>query len=289
MSEPTLHHDPVLFREAVNYTASRTGFNMRLIEKDYFCSVLLSYLVRHGGSSLVFKGGTCLAKVYAGFYRLSEDLDFAVSTPTDANRTTRQHAVRQIKTAVSAISKHLDVFTPTEPLKGANNSTQYNGVVSYTSPTTERSETILIEVSVREPLLLTPQNATAQTLLLNPISSEPAIPPVAIMCIDLIEALAEKFRAALSRKDVAIRDFYDIEHAARHLDLNANTADVIDLVRQKLTVPGNLPIDVGDERIAALHRQMDTRLRTVLRDAEFDTFDLNHAIGLVTAMAHRIA
>ena len=47
MSEPiglNLHEDEVLFCEAVNFTASRTGFNARLIEKDYFCSVLLAYL-----------------------------------------------------------------------------------------------------------------------------------------------------------------------------------------------------------------------------------------------------
>ncbi len=78
MTEPTglnLHEDETLFREAVNFTAARTGFGQRLIEKDYFCTVLLAYLAEHGGGPLVFKGGTCLAKVHADFYRLSEDLD----------------------------------------------------------------------------------------------------------------------------------------------------------------------------------------------------------------------
>jgi hypothetical protein len=44
MAESTglaLHEDVPLFREAVNFTASKTGFNPRLIEKDYFCTVLL--------------------------------------------------------------------------------------------------------------------------------------------------------------------------------------------------------------------------------------------------------
>ena len=57
--------DPDFFRAAVNFTAQRTGFAARLIEKDYFCSILLEYLAS-ASKDLVFKGGTCLAKVYVG-------------------------------------------------------------------------------------------------------------------------------------------------------------------------------------------------------------------------------
>ena len=35
------HQDPALFREAVNYTTAATRFPSRLIEKDYFCTVIL--------------------------------------------------------------------------------------------------------------------------------------------------------------------------------------------------------------------------------------------------------
>jgi predicted nucleotidyltransferase component of viral defense system len=82
------HQNPALFREAVNHTAAATGFSSRLIEKDYFCTVLLQHLAE-AGCALVFKGGTCLAKVHAGFYRLSEDLDFVIPTPVDALRAER--------------------------------------------------------------------------------------------------------------------------------------------------------------------------------------------------------
>jgi len=76
-----LHEDVALFREAVRFTAAETRFAPRLIEKDYLCSVILRHLVP-AAPALVFRGGTCLAKVHLGFYRLSEDLDFLVSTPT---------------------------------------------------------------------------------------------------------------------------------------------------------------------------------------------------------------
>jgi len=283
-----LHEDLTLFREAINFTTARTGFNSRLIEKDYFCTVLLAYLAQHGGKQLVFKGGTCLAKIHAGFYRLSEDLDFTIPLPVDASRTMRQQAVIEIKKAVADVAAHVPAFTLAESLKGANNSTQYNGAVGYQSPTTGQHENILIEVSVREPLLLPPQNAPAKTLLLDPISNETALPSVAINCIAMVEAMAEKFRAALSRRDVAIRDFYDLDHAATHLDLDPDDAHMVSMVRQKLAIPGNTSVDVSKERFTALTRQLDARLKAVLRDKEFREFDLDRAIRIVTAMAKRL-
>jgi len=53
-------------------------------------------------------------------------------------------------------------------------------------------------------------------------------------------------------------------------------------------VPGNLPVDVGAQRLADLQRQLDTRLRTVLRETDFRTFDLDRAIRLVVTMAEKL-
>lgn len=292
MSEPTglnLHDDLALFREAINFTASRTGFNARLIEKDYFCTALLAYLTRHGGSQLVFKGGTCLAKVHAGFYRLSEDLDFMIPMPVDASRSERRQAAVRIKKAVADVADHVAVFEAVEPLQGANSSTQYNGAVGYDSPATGQRETILIEVSVREPLLMPAKKAPAKTILLDPITGDAAVQPLAVNCIALTEAMAEKFRAALSRKDVAIRDFYDLDYAVEHLGLDPSDDQLMRMVCQKLAVPGNLPVDIGADRSAALRRQLDARLKQVLRDNEFQAFDLGRAISVVAAIVQRIS
>jgi predicted nucleotidyltransferase component of viral defense system len=86
-----LHEDVALFREALRFTAAETGFISRLIEKDYFCTLVLQYLCE-SDTALVFKGGTCLAKVHAGFYRLSEDLDFSISMSTESARSARSRA-----------------------------------------------------------------------------------------------------------------------------------------------------------------------------------------------------
>jgi len=87
---------------------------------------------------------------------------------------------------------------------------------------------------------------------------------------------------------VAIRDFYDLDHAVLHLGLDPNNAHLVNLIRQKLAIPGNHPVDVSKERFTALARQLDTRLRLVLRAKEFREFDLTRATRLVTDMAGRL-
>ena len=204
--------DPDFFRAAVNFTAQRTGFAARLIEKDYFCSVLLEYLAS-ASKDLVFKGGTCLAKVYAGFYRLSEDLDFVISMSTNAKRTDRSKQAGALKHVVADMAAQLPAFRMIQPLTGANNSTQYIAVVGYMSLVSGQSETIKIEVGLREPLLTAAQTELANAILLNPVSDRTLLNPISLRCISKMEAFAEKFRAALTRRDVAIRDFYDIDYA----------------------------------------------------------------------------
>jgi hypothetical protein len=58
------HEDGDLFREALSYTQSETGFSARLVEKDYYCSLLLEDMAAVTRPPWVFKGGTCLSKVH---------------------------------------------------------------------------------------------------------------------------------------------------------------------------------------------------------------------------------
>jgi predicted nucleotidyltransferase component of viral defense system len=279
------HEDSDLFQESVRFTAAETAFAARLIEKDYFCTVLLAYLAVEAGNNLIFKGGTCLAKVHAELYRLSEDLDFAISMPVEAPRSERRKRAEGMKEALAALPNRLSSFRVVEPLKGANSSTQYVAVVAYTSLLSREEETIKIEVSLREPLLMAAVKGSARTLLLDPVTSNPLVPPVSVPCISKTEALAEKFRAAMSRREVAIRDFYDIDHAVRKGGLQPDATDLVKQVKRKLAVPGNEPVDVSAERLAALRKQIDAELRPVLREQDFAEFDLDRAFKTVVEMA----
>jgi predicted nucleotidyltransferase component of viral defense system len=283
-SFPRVHEDPARFREAIHFTAAETLFLPRLIEKDYFCTLLLAYLSTLDGS-LVFKGGTCLAKVHAGFYRLSEDLDFVIPTPFSASRSERRSLSAGLKGAISLLPGRLSAFRIVKPLTGANNSTQYVAVVGYSSLINQQEETVKIEAGLREPILTQVWIGEAQTLLLNPVSGKPITPTIPVPCISRSEAMAEKLRAALSRREAAIRDFYDIDYAVRKRGFLPLETAMTELVRQKLSVPGNDPVDISPERMATLRQQLDTELKTVLREKDFREFDLERAFRIVKDVA----
>ena len=278
------HEDPAYFREAVDFTAAATGFPSRLVEKDYFCTVLLQHMAATD-AELVFKGATCLAKVHADFYRLSEDIDFVIPTPVDASRTQRSRRARGLKTAVERIDRESAGFRVTSPMTGANNSTQYIAVLGYSSLLGSKEETIKIEVGLREPLLTPSLQAEVRTLLLDPVNELPLVPLPSVKCLSWEEAMAEKFRAALSRRDVAVRDFYDIDHAVHRLGFDALGPGFVELVRMKLAVPGNEAIDVSVGRLNNLRLQVDPELRPVLRAQDFTEFNLERAFGTVVEVA----
>jgi len=125
-------------------------------------------------------------------------------------------------------------------------------------------------------------------LLLDPVSDKPAIEAFSVRCIDATEALAEKFRAALTRREVAIRDFYDIAHAVRNLGVAPMDAEFLSLVRMKLAIPGNESVNVSAERHSQLRKQLDGRLKPVLRRRDFDGFDLDGTFAVVAQVAEAI-
>ena len=115
-------------------------------------------------------------------------------------------------------------------------------------------ESVKIEVGLREPLLIPSVRVEAQTLLLDPVSGTPLVSPLPVTCLSRSEAMAEKLRAALSRREAAVRDFYDVDHAVRLLEFQVRDTTLIELVKRKLAIPGNEPVDVSANRRGGARR-----------------------------------
>lgn len=278
------HEDAARFLAALNVTAASTGFAPRLVEKDYICTVLLHDLTCLV-DRLVFKGGTCLAKVHGEFYRLSEDLDFMIPVDVGASRTHRRELARGLKQALGTIEGRLARVRVRQSLTGANRSTQYVATLSYDSVLREAEETVKIEVGLREPLLTPVVRGRARTLVLDPVTGRGLVPEIEVPTLCWLEAMAEKLRAALTRRQVAIRDFYDVDHAVRRLGLDPADPVLLDLVRRKLAMPGNDAPCVSSARLDSLRRQVETELSPMLRPDDFDSFDLERAWSAVVAVA----
>ena len=103
------------------------------------------------------------------------------------------------------------------------------------------------------------------------------------------EAMAEKVRAALCRREVAIRDFFDVDHAVRGVGFKTQEPGVSRVAAAQARHSTHRPrSDLSDSRIGQLRRQLDAELRPVLREQEFAQFDLERAIGTVRAVAEAL-
>jgi predicted nucleotidyltransferase component of viral defense system len=282
------HEDVSRFRDALRFSEAESGFRTQLIEKDYYCSLVLhdlSELYQHG---LVFKGGTCLSKVHAEFFRLSEDLDFSISLRSDATPSERRQASAPIKAYFDALPGRLAWVEEIGPLTASNRSRQYNGQLAYRSAVTGEREFIRLEVSLREEHHLDPGFLPARTLLRDPHSGRPALDPVSVRVLHIREAYAEKIRAALTRREPAIRDFFDIDHATRAVLFDTHDSELLRLVAAKLSVTGNQPVDLSPSRITTLQGQIETHLRPVLRTSDYDMFDLQRVIMMLVELVSRL-
>jgi predicted nucleotidyltransferase component of viral defense system len=283
-----LHTRPAEFQAALEYTTADTGFQPALIEKDYFCSLVLRQVAMHEEVPLVFKGGTLLNKAYAGFYRLSEDLDFTISTEEGTPRSMRSRIAKEIENLLAEIIRSIPGLTMVEPLRGHNSSTQYQAVLGYQT-VTGTTGTIQFEVSQRELVLLPVEHPELRTILIDAISMEPAVSAFPKRSLAMVEAYAEKVRAALTRRDPAIRDIFDIDYATSAKTLDLSNLELQNLIVQKIRQPGNQLQSTEGLRLEALRQQIETGLRPVLRARDFTAFDFERAVVNLRSLENVVA
>ncbi len=135
---------------------------------------------------------------------------------------------------------------------------------------------------------MAPRLESAATLLTNPLTGGPALPrfPVRVMAEE--ELWAEKVRAALGRREPAIRDFYDLDYALRSKRLDLSGHDFISLVGRKIAATGTGPEDLTEKKHAELERQVETDLKPVLRSRDLERFDLNRSWAALNALVNRL-
>ncbi|MFV1979678.1 MAG: nucleotidyl transferase AbiEii/AbiGii toxin family protein [Rhodothermia bacterium] len=283
-----LHETPGDFRQALNFTEAESGFAQRLIEKDYYCSLILADFEPLFANGLVFKGGTSLSKVHADFYRLSEDLDFAISIPTTVRRSGRRRAVASIKNHLENVTERLPAVEIASPLNGHNECRQHEVFLQYASVVTGEHETVKVEVAVREPIIESTIFRVGRTLLRHPVPKETPDAHLSLCVLSLHETYAEKVRAVLTRNPPAIRDTFDIADAVRAERLNLSEPGFLSLVRQKLAVPGNAAIDTSQTRRKLVEDQLETHLKPVLRSSDYAAFDIDRAFAEVEKLAAMI-
>ena len=280
-----LHKDKESFRDLVDRTATRVGFYAPLMEKDYYLTFILSR-IKELSPDLIFKGGTCLNKIYYSYYRLSEDLDFSMRLPEPAaTRGNRRKAIQTIKDNIATFASHLGLRLEGAEQAGRNESKQYIYYFVYDAVTVPTQQTIKLEISLRCNPLLAPEARSIQHQYVHPFTGEALFDAGAVNCLALDEIVSEKMRAAALRKDIAPRDFYDLDFILRN-KFNPSKSRVIDLFHKKLAEDGGdtdlkkYLVNMGrtDKEINDMRARIKEELFAVLTRQEQESFDLYEAL-----------
>ena len=196
----------------------KTAFSARLIEKDYHLTRILHKLSEHKIKKLVFKGGTCLNKCYLGFYRLSEDLDFVF------NQDVKNFSKTRVRKILDDLRRELIQILESLNLKTSNilgsgwkmiNSDEnkiigLEIITNYDSIIDTSKQNIKLEISFRNKLKKPTKKQSIHHEFIDELGEPFLEEDVKLEVISLEENFAEKFRALVTRENIAIRDIFDI-------------------------------------------------------------------------------
>ena len=206
----TIHDDKDRFRDLVDRTASMTGFYAPLMEKDYYLTYILSR-INDLCEDLIFKGGTCLNKIYYSYYRLSEDLDFSMRLPEyTTTRGNRRKCIQLVKDNIESFAKDLGFRLEGVEKAGRNESKQYVYYFVYDPVTAPSEQTIKFEIGLRFNPICAVEKRPVQHKFLHPFTKEPLFDGGTVNCLSLNEIVSEKLRAAALREKIAPRDFEEL-------------------------------------------------------------------------------
>ena len=178
------------------------------VEKDYMLGLILSSFYRHPKlkEQWVFKGGTCLKKIYIQDYRFSEDLDFTIKKDGDMDPAVIEQylleafAVGKELLGLSIQNKNIKI-DPFPDKKGLFIQIK----VPYQSPLMPSGSLPRIKLDLTQDENL--EDTPTWLPLMHAYSDEAAV-SIPIQSYSLDEIFAEKCRALVQR--TRPRDLYDV-------------------------------------------------------------------------------
>ena len=219
-----INHDKL--KEFLLFIKDKTNITaMEIIEKDFYLNVLLSTL---NLEEYVFKGGTCLAKAYLDYFRLSEDLDFTFVEQDIFNGLSTKSIKKICKEKIDLFGEQLEtlgldfVFDKKDTryvMLGSNNKL-VTFKVHYNSVVTNAPSFVKIQINFLEKIKFSPLSKKLYPLAKeNNFSKEDGIyyqeflqfyKEKTALVYDVKEIVAEKLRSLLTRRAIKARDAVDL-------------------------------------------------------------------------------
>lgn len=147
---------------------------------------------------------------------------------------------------------------------------------------------IKIEISQREPVLQGVQAVELATLLRDPLFNEALFSRIPAAGLGKTEAYAEKVRAALTRKDPAPRDLFDLDYAVENGVFSWREENFLELAAKKLATEKRIDW-LPQSRVDQFQRGLETELRPVLKPETYRNFNFKRAVETLQNIAESIA
>lgn len=237
-----LHENRSAFEELITAAAEDLNIDERIVEKDYYVTLLVKKL-KHRLPDMVFKGGTSLSKCYGNIInRFSEDLDISYSAdsgkPGDAKK-------RKLKSSVTEAFEDLGLkIYNIEETRSRRDYNCYRATYAsiYTPLLSIRNELIvetyigLLPYPTEKKLVNNYIYQFLHTQQEQELISDYALEPFEIMTQDIRRTLIDKIFALcdyylLGKSNNHSRHLYDIYKLLTIIPLDADMKELINQVR----------------------------------------------------------
>lgn len=271
--------DKEKLKDIIPVIAGKMKFRPAIVEKDYYLTVILNKIEELLTDKIVFKGGTLLNKTRLNYHCLSEDLDFTYNAQF-TSRAQRANAIAPIREEMPSFLKALALKSDKPEGEGFDGSRQYMFKVKYPSVIMNKDDTIKLEISLRQYPVEEPVSTEIKHFYQDPFTGEDLFPSVKVMSLSWKESVAEKLKAAISRRDAAIRDYYDLWYISE-FGFDFHDKNFIKLFKRKVTDEGytgdyKKNFGLSDDNISLLRKQINGLLKPVIRAGE--EFDLDKVL-----------
>ena len=290
-----IHENREEFIKTLERASRKKGFLLPLMEKDYYLTLILSR-VHELSEDLIFKGGTCLNKVYYAYYRLSEDIDFSMRLPQyEATRVQRRKCIQPVKDRIEKFVEQFGMRIDDAGNPGRSESKQYVYYFVYQSALRSIEAKIKFEIGLRFNPVAPVERHQLQHVFLHPFTGEPLFDGGKVNCLSLNEIISEKLRAAALRLKIAPRDFYDLDFILRK-GFDLTNKEVMELFKKKIEEDGGdtnfekYRVNLGrpDVEINDMRSRIEAELFDVLIPDERKNFNLDTALERINKAMKKV-
>ena len=142
-----LHENPVLFKQAIAFTAQQMEILDIYVEKDYWMTLALYTIFQDEiGKETVFKGGKALSKCFGMIERFSEDIDLVVLRKEGESGNQLKNKLKKITKSVSTKLEEVE-FDGITNKKGMIRKAAYNYIKQFKGEFGQVRDVIVVEAT----------------------------------------------------------------------------------------------------------------------------------------------